>query len=122
MRFCWSTLRVNDLDESIEFYQNFIGVQVVSRMKIGTELEIAFLGKGETQVELICDGTERKTSTGGTDISWGFEVDSLDDVLEQVKDRGIPIASGPVQPNPHVRYFFIKDPNGMMVQFVENIK
>jgi lactoylglutathione lyase len=37
------------------------------------------------------------------------------------KDKGIPVESGPVQPNPHVKFFFIKDPNGMKIQLVENI-
>ena len=37
-----------------------------------------------------------------------------------VKEKDIPIIRGPISPNPHVRFFFIKDPNGIEVQLVEN--
>ncbi|MCB2354593.1 VOC family protein [Clostridium estertheticum] len=120
MRFCWSTLNVKDLEESIKFYTDVIGLEVVSKFNAGPEVEIAFLGKGETKIELICDGESRDTVIGN-DISWGFEVESLDKALVLVKEKDITVDSGPTQPNPHVRYFFIKDPNGMRIQLVENI-
>jgi lactoylglutathione lyase len=64
--------------------------------------------------------SDRKTNTGD-DISWGFEVPSLDKVLELVKEKGINVESGPMSPNPHVKFFFVRDPNGMKIQFVENL-
>lgn len=54
-------------------------------------------------------------------ISIGFEVDSLDRMLEFAKERGIPVHSGPFQPGPKTRFFFVQDPNGLKVQFVENL-
>lgn len=120
MRFCWSTLRVSDLNTSIRFYTEVIGLPLISRFSAGPTTEIAFLGSGETKVELLCDGTGREISVGD-DISWGFEVDSLDELLSLVKHRGIEVESGPVQPGPHLRFFFIRDPDGMKVQLVEHI-
>lgn len=32
------------------------------------------------------------------------------------------VHSGPFQPNPSVSFFYILDPNGLKIQFVENIK
>ncbi len=83
MNFCWSTLRVKDLDESIKFYSEIVGLEVVNRFK-GGPTEIAFLGAGETKIELICSGESRDISVG-SDISWGFEVESLDKALALVK-------------------------------------
>lgn len=120
MRFCWSTLVVKNLDESIRFYTDVIGLEVVNRFNAGPRVEIAFLGKSETKIELICEGENRDTNIGN-DISWGFEVESLDKAMALVKEKGINVDSGPTQPNPHVKYFFIKDPNGMRIQLVENI-
>ncbi|MBU3113578.1 VOC family protein [Clostridium lacusfryxellense] len=121
MRFCWSTLNVKNLEESIRFYTDVIGLEVVRKFNAGPGMEIAFLGKGETKIELICDD-ERMDTVVGNDISWGFEVESLDKMLVLVKEKGINVDSEPTQPNPHVRYFFIKDPNGMRIQLVENIE
>ncbi len=119
MKFCWSTLNVRNLEESIKFYEEIIGLKVARRFPAGPGTEIAFLGDGETQIEFICGG-DREIHVGD-DISWGFEVESLDQTLSLAKEKGVAILGEPVQPNPHVRFAFIKDPNGMRVQLVENL-
>lgn len=120
MKFCWSTLKVRKLEESVKFYTDIIGLEVEREFCTGP-LNIVFLGKAETKIELICDGQNRDVNTGN-DVSWGFEVDSLNDVIALVQQNKIPIEEGPIQPNPYIRYLFIKDPNGMNIQLVENIK
>lgn len=120
MKFCWSTLRVKSLEESLSFYQEIVGLKLDRRFNAGPGIEIAFLGDGETKIELICDANNSEVDAG-KDISWGFEVDSLDRMMSLVKERGIEVLGEPVQPNPHVRFFFVRDPNGMKIQFVENI-
>ncbi|WP_077612464.1 VOC family protein [Clostridium sp. Marseille-P2415] len=121
MKFCLSTLRVVDLEESIKFYKEIIGLPVVSRFSAGPGIEIAFLGSGETKIELICGGESRETDIG-EDISWGFEVESLENALSMVKEKGIAVIGEPMQPNPRTRFFFIKDPNGMRIQLIENLE
>ena len=120
MKFCWSTLRVSDMEKSLQFYTEVIGLAVVNRFTAGPGLEIAFLGQGETQVELICDGSGRTVSIG-EDISWGFEVSSLEESLALLSLKGIPIEAGPIQPNPGIRFLYIRDPDGMKIQLVEHL-
>lgn len=119
MKFCWSTLKVKNLEESIRFYQEIIGLPVVKRFLAGPHMEIAFLGDGETGIELIQDATDRDTSVG-EDISWGFCVESLEKAMALMREKGVEIQSGPFQPNPRTRYFFVLDPNGMKIQLIEN--
>lgn len=40
--------------------------------------------------------------------------------INSLKEKGIDIESGPFQPNPNVKYFYIVDPNGLRIQFVES--
>lgn len=120
MKFCWITLHVNDLKESLKFYQEIVGLEVDRRFEAGPDREIAFLGNGETKVELVDDKNTELVNIG-EDISLGFEVDSVPDKLKFVKDKGIAIHSGPFEPNPEIKFFFIQDPNGLKIQFVENI-
>ncbi|MDF2545904.1 MAG: Glyoxalase/bleomycin resistance protein/dioxygenase [Anaerosolibacter sp.] len=120
MKFCWSTLSVKNMEESLKFYEEIVGLKVDRRFMAGPEVEIVFLGDGETKVELICNKNEKEVSIG-KDISWGFEVKSVDEMIRRVKEKGIAIEGGPFQPNPHVKFFYILDPNGLKVQFVENM-
>lgn len=120
MKFNWCTIYVNDLEESLKFYQEVVGLKMDRRFKAGPDNEIVFLGEGETKLELIGNG-EKKNVNLGQDISLGFEVKSVDEMMAFVKERGIAIHSGPVQPNPSVRFFFVLDPNGLKIQFAEHI-
>jgi len=120
MKFCWSTLRVNNLEESLDFYQKIVELKLNRRFKTDENTEIAFLGNGETKLELI-DNNENNDVNYGEDISLGFEVDSLEDKMNHLKENSIDIESGPIQPNPNIKFFFVKDPNGLTIQFVENI-
>jgi len=120
MKFCWTTISVSDIDKSIKFYQEIIGLKLTRRIEPNEEMDIAFLGEGDTQIELVFN--KQNAAPGfGTDISLGFIIDSTDRFIEELKTKGISIHSGPFQPNPHIRFFYIQDPDGLKIQFVENI-
>ncbi|MGE5626625.1 MAG: VOC family protein [Solirubrobacterales bacterium] len=120
MKFCWTTIMVRDIEASLKFYNEIIGLNVCSRFKAGPGVEIVFLGEGETKVELI-HNEQLIDINFGKDISLGFEVDSLDDAMIFVKEKGIDIISGPFQPNSHTKFFYVLDPDGLKVQFVQNM-
>ncbi len=118
MKFLWTTITVKNMEESLKFYQEIVGLSIDKRFPAGPGVEIAFLGDGETKVELICN-EQVKDINIGQDISLGFKVDSVDKKMEFVKEKGINIHGGPIQPNPSTKFFFILDPNGLKIQFVE---
>ena len=57
----------------------------------------------------------------GNRVTLGFKVESLDEMIDFIKNKGIKITTGPVQPNPNIKYFIIQDPNGVKIQFAEQI-
>lgn len=109
------------MDESIKFYEELVGLPLNQRFKAGPDMEIAFLGEGETKVELICQGYNKDIHVG-EDISWGFEVESLDDMIRILSQKGVAIYEGPFAPNPTSKFLFVKDPNGFKIQFYQHIK
>lgn len=119
MKFCWTTLTIADMEASLAFYTQVVGLSVDRRMKPSPDMELVFLGEGETKLELIWNA-KAPAATMGEAISVGFEVESLDAMTEKLKARGIPVHSGPFEPNPRVRFLFVLDPNGLKVQFLEN--
>ena len=120
MKFNWCTISVKDIDESVKFYQDIVGLSIDRRFMAGLGVEICFMGSGETKIELIQD-KGHKAPGNIIGISLGFEVESVDKMIEFIKSRGLAVESGPMQPNPHLRFFFVKDPNGLSIQFVENL-
>ena len=119
MKFCWCTIRVNNLEESIKFYQEIVGLSLSRRFAGGQDVEIAFLNDGGTEVELLYD-SEAKLPASVEGISLGFKVDSVDQQIAFIKEKGLSVESGPFEPNPSIKFFYIKDPNGLSIQFVEN--
>ena len=118
MKLCWTTLSVKNMEESLKFYKEIVGLKENRRFSSAPGVEFVFLGEGETELELICEQNKGDINVA-QDISLGFQVDSLDRMMELVKENGYAIHSGPIQPNPHVRFFFVLDPNGWKIQFVE---
>ena len=118
MKFIWTTIIVKDMEESLKFYKEIVGLKENRRFSGGPGVEIVFLGDGETEIELMTS-TQKKEISFGTDISLGFEVDSVDEMMADMKEKGL-ATSGPFSPNPHVKFFYMQDPNGLKIQFVEN--
>lgn len=118
MQFCWSTLSVRDMEASLRFYTQFLGLPVQRRWSAGPS-EIAFLGEGSTLIELICDRQAQPDHPTG--ISWGFRTASLEETLARAAAMGIPVQSGPFSPGPNIRFVFVEDPDGMRIQLVEEL-
>jgi lactoylglutathione lyase len=123
MKFLWTAIYVKNLDESIAFYSNLVGLQVSKRFPAGPGMEIAFMGNGitnETLVELLAD-SNNSTVNYSEFISIGFAVDSVEAMLDTLKSKNIPVHNGPIE-TPGSKFFYIKDPNGLNVQFFQQKK
>jgi len=117
MNFSWVTLHVKDIEKSLEFYQGILKLPINRRFN-ANGVEIVMLGEdGKTKIELLQDGKSHIVD-GAPGVSIGLEVDSLEQSMGYMKDKQIPI-QGPFSPSPHISFFFIKDPDGVSVQLLE---
>ena len=119
MKFAHVTIMVKNMEESLKFYQEVVGLNIERRFPAGPGMEIVFLGDGETKVELINNSNIKEINIGH-DISLGFEVESLDDMMKFVNKKEIGIHSGPFQPNPTTKFIYVLDPNGLKIQFIQH--
>ena len=114
----WITLRVRDLETSLAFFHDLLGLPIQRRFESRGK-RIAMLGpEGQPKIELIQGGNAAVKP--GSGISVGFEVESLDAAMEELRQKGIPVARGPIEPNPHLRFFYILDPDGFEVQLAQH--
>lgn len=96
MNCCWCTITTDQLEESVAFYEEVIGLSVARRFSPSPDTEIAFLKDDRGfEVELLKNG--RPTSDDLNGISLGFEVKSLADTLALVKSKNIPVFGGPTK-------------------------
>jgi lactoylglutathione lyase len=111
------------MNESLRFYQDIVGLRLKRRMSPMPGTDIAFLGEGDegTEVELI-KNEKNMNPVYGRDISMGFETTSLEKEIDRIKAKGIVDIQGPFQPGPNVKFIYLTDPNGVRIQFVENVR
>jgi len=114
MHMQYLTLMVNNLEESIEFYETITELKISRRFKAGLG-EIAFMtnGSGETEVELVCMPQGQKYQGKGMFIC--FATDKLDAMHKSALDKGLN-PSDIQSPDTQTRYFYVYDPNGVSVQ------
>ncbi len=120
MKFLWTTITVENLDESIAFYTDMAGLRVLKRFTVDHGIEIAFMGNetdNETLIGLLTDSSNGAVSFGEY-ISVGFSAASVDEMLTLLHREGIPVYNGPAE-TPAMKYFCIKDPDGLQVQFYQ---
>lgn len=117
MEFKWITLQVKDMQASLCFYQKIVGLPISAHIE-APGMEIYFLGEGQTKVELIYNEANKEV-TMAKGISLGFAVEDLDRMISFVEKEGLKIHSGPFFPNPSTGFFYVLDPDGLAVQFVE---
>lgn len=119
MKLLWTTIYVKNLEESIAFYSDLLGLKMLRRFPAGPAVEIAFMGNGtdgETLVEIMTD--KNSTVNHGESVVLGFAVNSIDEMLDTVNSKKISILNGPFE-TPASRFFTIKDPNGLNIQFFQ---
>lgn len=118
MGFTLTTMEVSDLEKSLEFYHGLLGLPVITRFQGGPGMEIVMLGLADSaHIELICKGKiARQNPDSG--ISVGFDVEDAELILKKnARDY-----SGPISPNPTMRFFMTTDPDGYRVQLVEHLQ
>ena len=120
MKFSWVTIHVKNIKESLEFYMNILDLPIQRTIEMPTGGKIVFLGEGETAIELI-HLPEEEVEEFSESLSIGFTVPSLNKIENVLNENNIKIHSGPFQPNPNLRFFYILDPNGVKVQLIEQL-
>ena len=118
MKYILTTLEVSDLERSLRFYHDTLQLPVITRFKGGPDTEIAMLGDpAGAHLELICRSGQVHLPED-IPFSVGFEVHHAQVLAASID----PNYQGPISPNPTLRFFFVRDPDGYRVQLMEHLK
>lgn len=113
MHFEHVTIRTRNLAESIAFYEAVVGLKLLRDMRPHAPIVFMADEEGGTQVELMAD----QASFTREGISLGFRTEDVAGKRAELAEKGLhptPIIS----PNSYTSFFFITDPNGVEIQFI----
>jgi lactoylglutathione lyase len=126
MKLLHTSITVKDMDESIEFYTKMLGMSLLSRREIKqNNAEIAFLGIEGTdhRIELTWWKGKTEYAEGDQLDHIAFGVEELSPLVESLRDKSVEIAKEPYSLGPgSSRIAFIKDPNGIWIELIEQKK
>jgi catechol 2,3-dioxygenase-like lactoylglutathione lyase family enzyme len=106
-------IRTSDLEATIAFYVEAIGLTVGPRPPFG--FPGAWLYDGSSPaVHLILD--EKTTTVGNAVDHFAFGFDAIDPVLDRLAKLKLQHSTPQFVPGTEIRQFFLKDPNGVVVE------
>lgn len=85
---------VSDMDRSIAFYTEMLGMKLVDRLPLNEEAELAFLsfpGQEDVQIELIGRDASGMPPEGLVNHA-AFTVEDIDAVIAKLKQQGVAIS------------------------------
>ncbi|HLC00523.1 MAG TPA: VOC family protein [Candidatus Bathyarchaeia archaeon] len=126
--FVHTSIRTSNIEKSIEFYVNFLGLKLVSRREIPqTKAEIAFLrdpeGKGAT-IELTFYRKQKKFIQADYENRLfdhlAFEVSSMKETISAMRGEGVTVTDEPFKlgsDGPLIA--FVEDPDGTLIELIQ---
>ncbi|HEY9770483.1 MAG TPA: lactoylglutathione lyase [Coleofasciculaceae cyanobacterium] len=125
MRMLHTMLRVGDLDKSIAFYCDILGMKLLRRKDYpGGEFTLAFVGYGEEKDNTVIELTynwgvsEYDLGKGYGHIALG--VDDIYGTCDRIKAQGGKVSRepGPMKHGSTV-IAFVEDPNGYKIELIQ---
>lgn len=119
MKLAHTMIRVKNLEETLAFYTEFLGLEKLREHKIGDEAVLVFLSDEARSyfIELTynCDG--RDYVLGDQFGHLAFHVEDLEAVVKTVEEKGWWYRRS--RPGNSSKYIFVKDPNGYDIEILE---
>ena len=125
MRILHTMIRVNNLDESIKFYQDLFGMKVLRKADYPDgKFSLAFIGYGGEDTNTVIELTHNwETSHYDHGNAYGhiaIEVDDAYKSCEDIKSKGGKVIreAGPMMHGTTV-LAFVEDPNGYKIELIQ---
>jgi lactoylglutathione lyase len=115
---------VSDLEVSIDFYENVLGLDLLDRFAANETTGLAFLGdraSGQVIVELIC-GKDNRFPDEGKVHHIAFTVDHIEEEMERLRKLKVHFTSDEfsILANGN-KYIFFKGPDGETLELFQSV-
>lgn len=116
--------RVADLEKTIAFYTEVLGLKEVRRHTSPRGSQLVFLKAPESEEEIeICKFDESGPVLVGPDLTHlAFEVDDLEAFAREAAAKGHPLSDGPTTTSTGSVIAFLDAPEGYEVELIQRAK
>ncbi len=113
--------RVMDLEKTVAFYKEVLGLQETRRHTSGRGSQLVFLKASESEEEIeLCKFDESGPVVVGPDLTHlAFEVDDLEKFAGEAKAKGYPLSDGPHKTSGGSAIAFIDAPEGYEIELIQ---
>ena len=112
--------RVHDLEKTVSFYRDVLGLEEIRRQTSGRGSQLVFLKAPRSEEEIeICKFDESRPVVVGPDLTHlAFEVDDLEKFAKEAAAKGYALSDGP-HPSGSGKIAFIDAPEGYEIELIE---
>jgi len=116
--------RVSDLEKTVSFYKDVLGLEEIHRSKSPRGSELVFFKAPGSEEEIeICKYDGSGPVNVGYDITHlAFEVDDLDAFAKHSASKGYPLSDGPTPTGGGSVIAFVDAPEGYEVELIQRAK
>ena len=119
-KYLHTRFRVSDMDKSISFYQNVLGMEVIEQKTSPRGSKLVFLKFPDMDCELeLCSFPDSGSVHVPEDlVHLAFEVDDLEVCIEKLNAAGVPITEGPLETSNGTKFIFTEDPDKYEIELM----
>jgi lactoylglutathione lyase len=116
--------RVADLEKTVSFYRDVLGLQEIRRQTSGRGSQLVFLKAPESDEEIeICKFDESGPIVVGPDLTHlAFEVDDIEQFARDSAKKGYPLSDGPQPNGKGGAIAFMDAPEGYEIELIQRAK
>jgi lactoylglutathione lyase len=113
--------RVNDLERTVKFYRDVLGLEEIRRHKSprGSELVFLKVPGSEEQIEITCFPGSGPVQVQPDLTHLAFEVDNLVEFGWQLEKQDIKFSDGPTTSSTGTKFAFIDAPEGYEIELIQ---
>ena len=113
--------RVKDLEKTVSFYKDVLGLQEIRRHTSGRGSQLVFLKAPQSEEEIeLCKFDESGPVMVGPDLTHlAFEVDDLEKFARESATKGYPLSDGPHKTSGGSAIAFIDAPEGYEIELIQ---
>jgi lactoylglutathione lyase len=114
--------RVNDLEKTVAFYREVLGLQETGRYKSPRGSELVFMKAPDSDEEIeLCSYPASGPVKVPPDLTHlAFEVEDIEAFARQLEKKGVKLSDGPTK-TPEIIFAFLDAPEGYEIELIQRI-